>query len=377
MSIIDRIRVVGEEMTALEREGQTPEFNDPIEALKSAAERVGKAWSGSWMGYQANVYYRNLSPTPPGAKFSQEWGLHDRFSNDTVGTWEEFNADDVQAEIQRIAGNPDMASLLRTATDAGERGMEAKATLVALLAALTREALPDANLAAMRKEVEEIRLVDETELLNNWHPNRQVITRDMIAINQGTRAPGHMQILAKVAVARCPFVAAKELARLARHIARHAEALGMGVAPLNKPEKSSQIFIGHGRSPLWRELKDYIKDDLGLLPDEFNRVPVAGIATSERLQTMLDSSTMALLVLTAEDERQDGVTQARMNVIHEVGLFQGRLGFNRAIVLLEEGCAEFTNIAGLGQIRFPPGRISACFHDVRAVLVREGLVTAR
>ncbi len=377
MSIIERIRVVGEEMAALDREGQSPEFNEPLEALKAVAERVGKAWSGSWMGYQANVYYRDLAPAPPGAKFSQEWGLHDRFSNDTVGDWEEFSADDVQTSIQQMAGNPDMTSLLRTATDAGERGMEAKATLVALLAALTREVLPDANLAAMRKEVEEIRMVNEGELLNRWSPNRQVITRDTIAVNQGTHAPGHMRILAKVAVARCPFVAAKELARLSRHIARHAEALGMGAAPLNNQAQPSHVFIGHGRSPLWRELKDYIRDDLGLQPDEFNRVPVAGIATSDRLKEMLDASTIALLVLTAEDELQDGVMQARMNVIHEVGLFQGRLGFNRAIVLLEEGCAEFTNIAGLGQVRFPPGRISACFHEVRAVLVREGLLTAR
>jgi predicted nucleotide-binding protein len=47
-----------------------------------------------------------------------------------------------------------------------------------------------------------------------------------------------------------------------------------------------------------------------------------------------------------------------MNVIHEVGLFQGRLGFKRAIVLLEEGCKEFSNIQGLGQIRYPKGNIS-------------------
>jgi predicted nucleotide-binding protein len=106
-------------------------------------------------------------------------------------------------------------------------------------------------------------------------------------------------------------------------------------------------------------------------------LPVAGIATTDRLKQMLDESAIAFLVLTAEDERQDRAMQARMNVIHEVGLFQGRLGFNRAIVLLEEGCAEFTNISGLGQIRFPPGRISACFHEVRAVLVREGLIAAR
>jgi predicted nucleotide-binding protein len=52
---------------------------------------------------------------------------------------------------------------------------------------------------------------------------------------------------------------------------------------------------------------------------------------------MLDDASFAFLVLTAEDERSDATTQARTNVIHEVGLFQGRLGFERAIVLLEEG----------------------------------------
>jgi predicted nucleotide-binding protein len=62
-----------------------------------------------------------------------------------------------------------------------------------------------------------------------------------------------------------------------------------------------------------------------------------------------------------------------MNVIHEAGLFQGRLGFTKAIVVLEEGCAEFSNIQGLGQIRFPAGRISAAFEDIRQVLEREGL----
>jgi predicted nucleotide-binding protein len=69
----------------------------------------------------------------------------------------------------------------------------------------------------------------------------------------------------------------------------------------------------------------------------------------------------------------DGSLQARMNVIHEAGLFQGRLGFSRAIVMLEEGCEEFSNVAGLGQIRFPRGNIAAAFEDVRRVLEREGL----
>ena len=77
------------------------------------------------------------------------------------------------------------------------------------------------------------------------------------------------------------------------------------------------------------------------------------------------AAAIALLVMTAEDEMADGGLQARMNVVHEAGLFQGRLGFTRAIVLLEEGCEEFSNIHGLGQIRFPKGNVSAKFEEIR------------
>jgi predicted nucleotide-binding protein len=63
-----------------------------------------------------------------------------------------------------------------------------------------------------------------------------------------------------------------------------------------------------------------------------------------------------------------------MNVVHEAGLFQGRLSFTKALVLLEEGCMEFSNIQGLGQIRFQKGKISTAFEEVRRVLEREGLI---
>lgn len=135
-----------------------------------------------------------------------------------------------------------------------------------------------------------------------------------------------------------------------------------------------KVFIGHGRSPLWRELKDFLADRLGLPWEEFNRVPVAGVSNKERLSAMLDASCFALLILTAEEQRADGAFQPRQNVGHEAGLFQGRLGFRRAIILLEEGCEEFSNVEGLGQIRFPKGKISPCFEDVRAVLEREEIV---
>jgi len=111
--------------------------------------------------------------------------------------------------------------------------------------------------------------------------------------------------------------------------------------------------------------------------DEFNSVSVAGVATTDRLKELLDGAAFAFLLMTGEDEQMDGKFRARENAVHEVGLFQGRLGFSRAIVLLEDGCEEFSNIHGLGQIRFPKGNISAKFEEIRAVLEREGLIARR
>jgi predicted nucleotide-binding protein len=64
-----------------------------------------------------------------------------------------------------------------------------------------------------------------------------------------------------------------------------------------------------------------------------------------------------------------------MNVVHEAGLFQGKLGFTKAIILLEDGCEEFSNIQGLGQIRFPKSNIAAAYEEIRRVLEREGILT--
>ena len=136
----------------------------------------------------------------------------------------------------------------------------------------------------------------------------------------------------------------------------------------------TNIFIGHGHSPDWRELKDFISERLKLPYDEFNRVPVAGVTNIARLIEMLNQARMAFLVMTAEDEQADGTLHPRENVTHEAGLFQGRLGFKKAIILLEEGCEEFSNIHGLGQIRFPKGNIKAAFEEIREVLEREGII---
>lgn len=139
--------------------------------------------------------------------------------------------------------------------------------------------------------------------------------------------------------------------------------------PAGSPKKSKPTFmIGHGRSRVWRDLKEYLRDNYDCEIVEFNSQSVVGISNKERLQELLDQADVAFLVATAEDEQGDGRFQARQNVVHEIGLFQGKLGFERAVVMLEEGCDEFSNISGIGQIRFPKDDI-----DHSADLIRKHL----
>ncbi len=139
-------------------------------------------------------------------------------------------------------------------------------------------------------------------------------------------------------------------------------------------QQGNKIFIGHGRSLVWMQLKSFLTDRLHLTCDEFNEESTAGVSTVARLQEMLDAAIFAFLVMTAEDTHSDNTAHARESVVHEAGLFQGRLGFKRAIILLEQGCAEFSNIHGLTVIRFLPGDIKTAFEEIRWVLERENII---
>jgi predicted nucleotide-binding protein len=134
------------------------------------------------------------------------------------------------------------------------------------------------------------------------------------------------------------------------------------------------VFIGHGRSPLWARVQLFLENDLKIKTVSYESESRAGDSIVPILERMLSEATFAVLILTAEDATTEGAKRARQNVIHEAGLFQGRLGFKKAILLRQEGLEDFSNVAGLQYIPFSDDRIEQTFYELQRVLKRERLI---
>jgi len=141
--------------------------------------------------------------------------------------------------------------------------------------------------------------------------------------------------------------------------------------PKKRSKTKIKVFIGHGHNTQWRDLKDHLHDKQGFDVEHYEHGARAGLTIKEVLDEMLTGSSFAVLVLTGEDQDAEGKLHARENVIHELGLFQGRLGWRKAVALLEEGVEEFSNIHGLNQIPFKKGNIQETFGEVLATIRRE------
>ena len=368
------------------KRGQSTEIQEAIEHLWRAARSVDRSWSGSCIGYHANVYYHDLEPPPPGESFSVEWGITGGMFG-SPGNWAEQDPDHVEQVIYERAGIPNDSVL----TDFNDRATacfeEQRLIMLSVFAALDKRLGLDDFLSRVKAQAESVTLSTLSDSVSSLMPQGKLITRDERAAIEGQRIPRHYHVLGRVMQTKETIDAIGQLRTIAQTTMQHAmridpserQTTGSQVVRIEPSESqntnnSKVVFIGHGRTHTWRVLKDFLEDRLGLEVEEFNRVSVAGRTTTERLEEMLRRAAFAFLVLTGEDETEGGGLQPRMNVVHELGLFQGRLGFERAIILLEDGCEEFSNIHGLGQIRFRRNDIASAFEEIRRVLERERVV---
>ncbi|MGW5686305.1 PfkB family carbohydrate kinase [Nonomuraea sp. NPDC003754] len=173
--------------------------------------------------------------------------------------------------------------------------------------------------------------------------------------------------------------------RLAGHKLRHVGIQGTRFDQVTKEfitsldaQRRSQglpggIFIAHGGSPEWLAVRLFIEERFQVPVYSFESWSWSGRPVTDALSEYLERCSFAVCVLTAEDLTEDGRRLARQNVVHEVGLFQGRYGFNRVLVLAEEGCDFVPKVAEPHVIEFPRHAVSRTFYKLEARMRAEGI----
>lgn len=347
------------------------ELDDSKKIYEERLDQLEHSHSRSWFGDHANTYFKDFSKPPAGESFDVEWGFTPGFHGSRNRGWEVYSRDTVQAFVFDGIGEN-----IFYAWHTLEERVTADYSIARDQALDIIEALPMGESSKARTRylarIEgELAPYTVADYINGRIKSTPRMTRDSEEIAKGEAVPLQVQYLSAIRTVEANKRRARELAGVIRNV---IEAASLRLPATPDSGAARRLFIGHGRSDQWKTLRDFVRDRLHLEFDEFNRIPVAGISNKERLSEMLDQCGFALLVMTGEDEHGDGTLHARENVIHEIGLFQGRLDWRKAIVLIEDGCREFSNLEGLGQVRYRKGDIASCFEEVRRILEREGII---
>ena len=342
--------------------------------VETRAWELNESHSGSWLAGREKLYYHNFEHPPPDQDYSP---IEASFGYEKAG-WMPQSIDSVTRYVFHGVSEKDLSIAMQAADSCKinfQNRLEDVKSIMQVSIIESDEFLSD-KLAQLGK----LRLPTEQHLIGRAAPSS--VVGYYITAAAGPQTPPHIKLFAKYAAVRHGIDCASELAKIVSQVIAHLNRIE--AVPTKSDSIAHRVFIGHGRALDWLVLEKFLKERLNLKVDEFNRVPTGGVSIKERLEQMLDSSCFAFLVLTAEDEIAEGESavdtdktrrQARMNVIHEAGLFQGRLGFERAIILLENDCEEFSNIHGVGQIRFDKDKIDSTFYEVQRLLEDRGIIS--
>lgn len=155
------------------------------------------------------------------------------------------------------------------------------------------------------------------------------------------------------------------LIALSDELAAHPEEIFDRPAPASKEEsdlvatpapKGNTVFIVHGHDELnLLRLKEMLRDRYLLEPIVLAGEAGRGRSIIEKFEDEAQRAAFAFVLLTPDDiirKNQDEYSQARPNVIFELGWFYGRLGRDRVCILFKKGTKIHSDLDGVSRIEF-------------------------
>ncbi len=111
------------------------------------------------------------------------------------------------------------------------------------------------------------------------------------------------------------------------------------------------VFISQGGRAAGRALAEGLERN-GFVVKTYERPGNRRDATRSLLEALVQGRDFAVLLYLDEDEDAHGGRRAREHVLHEVGLFQGRLGLERAVIVRQEGLEPLDRSHAVPEVGF-------------------------
>jgi predicted nucleotide-binding protein len=143
--------------------------------------------------------------------------------------------------------------------------------------------------------------------------------------------------------------------------------------------KGHAVFIVHGHDELnLYRLKDLVRERYALEAIVLANEPGQGRSLIEKFEDEAQRASFAFVLLTPDDliTKPDGTySQARPNVIFELGWFYGRLTRKRVCILFKSGTKLHSDLDGISRIEFKEN-VSEKLAEIERELVAGGLLKA-
>jgi predicted nucleotide-binding protein len=150
--------------------------------------------------------------------------------------------------------------------------------------------------------------------------------------------------------------------------------------PVHSPptEKGNDVFIvhGHDEANLFR-LRDLIEKRFKLHPVILKWEAGLGRAMIEKFEQEADRCGYAFVLLTSDDQiiaPGGEYTQARPNVVFELGWFYGRLDRSRVVILFKRGTKLHSDLEGISRIEFTDS-VEEKLIEIERELVAAGMLS--
>lgn len=143
---------------------------------------------------------------------------------------------------------------------------------------------------------------------------------------------------------------------------------------VEKPVNENLIFVGRSRSEILTKLIAFLEDELSVKTITYDSESKKDDSVTSVSEKLLNDATFAILVLTTDDETKEDRIKVHRSLVYETGLFQGKLGFKKVLILHQRGIGDLSDFTKAHSIKLIDENIEQTFNEIRQILKNENII---